>query len=67
MNFVKLSFCTCIILTEPFNCLDTESFCKKNISPISINKLYVAMTRTKGDLYFIFFEDFKRLKSKYLK
>lgn len=60
--------CTCIILTENFYCLNDENFCKKNIESAStINKLYVAITRTKGDLYFIFSSDFKKFKPTYLK
>lgn len=57
----------CVILTEKFEDIDAESFSIKEISISTINRLYVAMTRTKGDLYLIKHSTFKKLKSLYLK
>lgn len=58
---------TCVILTKEADHLDSDSF---NVNALSIetrNKLYVACTRTKGDLYFIKNSDFKKIKKSYQK
>ncbi|MCX4299323.1 MAG: UvrD-helicase domain-containing protein [Lachnospiraceae bacterium] len=57
----------CVILTDTFNNLNKDSFSINGISPIPINKLYVAMSRTKGNLYFIQKKDFDKIKQKYIK
>jgi len=57
----------CVILTGTFNALNNDSFSINGISSISINKLYVAMSRTKGNLYFIKKTDFDKIKHKYIK
>ncbi len=57
----------CVILTDTFEKMDTDNFICNNISQITINKLYVALTRTKGNLYIIKNSDFKKIKTKYQK
>lgn len=54
-----------VILTDKFNNIDSEEFTLNNIPPTTINKLYVAMTRTNRDLYLIKFKDFKKVKDEY--
>lgn len=56
----------CVILTEDFDEIQNSDF-KYNGSPINRNKIYVALTRTKGDLYIIRNQDFKKMKIKYMK
>ncbi len=48
----------CIILTETYSELDNEKFSLPS-SIISINKLYVALTRSKGNIYIIKRSDFE--------
>lgn len=57
----------CVILTDTFENLDVDNFVCNNISQITINKLYVALTRTKGNLYIVKNSDFKKIKMKYKK
>lgn len=55
----------CVILTEDFETLDKASFTTNGISTSTINKLYVAMTRSRGNLYLIKASEFKKVKTKY--
>lgn len=48
----------CIILTDTYSELNSEDFSIPN-STISINKLYVALTRSKGNVYIIKRSDFE--------
>ncbi len=57
----------CVILTDQFEGLDKEDFSVARISLSTINKLYVALTRSKGDLYLIKASIFKKLKDSYTK
>lgn len=68
----------CIILTNPFENFDSDDFditkttisngLEKNMfSQITINRMYVAITRTKGNLYFIKKSLFDKVKNNYLK
>lgn len=43
----------CVILTKDFEKIDEDDFDSAGISPLTINKLYVALTRTRGDLYLV--------------
>lgn len=43
--------CVCVILTKDFENLDDEKFNCEKIAASTLNKLYVAMTRSCGDLY----------------
>lgn len=56
----------CVILTDNFEKLSNNDFSCKNISQITINQLYVALTRTKGNLYIIKNSDFKNISASYL-
>lgn len=56
----------CVILTDTFENIDDEEFFCDKLSKITINKLYVALTRTKGNLYIIKQSDFKKIKTKYI-
>lgn len=55
----------CVILTDRFEQLDTRSFSVNDIPASTLNKLYVAMTRSRGDLYLIKASTFKALRNKY--
>lgn len=55
----------CVILTEKLSDIDSDEFKLKSITTATINKLYVAMTRTKGDLYLIKCDLFNEVKEKY--
>lgn len=57
----------CVVLTEVFENLDCDNFNPEGVSPSTINKLYVAMTRSCGDLYLLKSSTFKKYKIKYLK
>lgn len=54
-----------VILTDKFNTIDNDNFSIDNIPQTTINKLYVAMTRTDKNLYLIKFKDFKKVKTEY--
>lgn len=56
----------CVILTERFDQLDNENFSIQGIPVSTINKLYVAMTRSCGDLYLMKSSTFKRLRDSYI-
>jgi len=56
----------CVILTSKFDNLDQPDFNPNMITSLStLNKLYVAMTRTKGNLYLTKSTVFQPLKEKY--
>lgn len=57
----------CVILTKTFENLDEDTFSLANIPTSTINKLYVAMTRAKGNLYLIKESIFSEVKSHYKK
>lgn len=59
--------CACIILTKDFEKLAEDKFSTKKISISTLNKLYVAMTRSRGDLYLIKASTFKKLQNAYIK
>ncbi len=60
--------CTaCVILTDNLENMDTEKFSITDISVVTRNKLYVALTRSKGDLFLVKASDFKNIKEAYLK
>lgn len=58
---------SCVILTEDFEDLDKKNFSIKQISVLTRNKLYVALTRTKGNLYLVKKSLFDKYKDSYLK
>lgn len=57
----------CVILTSNLNKLPSNDFSIKGISQKTINMLYVAMTRTKKDLYIISNDIFKKISDDYKK
>lgn len=57
----------CVVLTEKLSNLDNENFDCSKISNITKNKLYVALTRTKGNLYIVKKQDFDLVKEKYIR
>lgn len=56
----------CVILTDRFDELDNEDFSIQGIQVSTINKLYVAMTRSRGDLYLMKYSTFKKFKDLYI-
>ena len=54
----------CIILTDTYSELNSEDFSIPN-STISINKLYVALTRSRGNVYIIKRSDFELVYADY--
>lgn len=57
----------CVILTDRFDNLDSANFSANGVPVSTLNKLYVALTRSRGNLYLIKASTFKLLKEKYLK
>lgn len=57
----------CVILTEKFEYLDSDNFTTKGIDLSTINKLYIAMTRSCANLYLMKSSTFKGIKKRYLK
>lgn len=55
----------CVILTQGFDGLSNPSFTVRNMAVSTVNKLYVALTRTKGNLYIITEKQFQKVKNKY--
>lgn len=55
----------CVILTENVSDLGKETFDVSTIGEITKNKLYVAITRTRGNLYFITKKEFDKVKALY--
>ena len=49
----------CVILTNNFEKIFNDDFSCRGISQQTINQLYVALTRTKGNLYIIKNSDYK--------
>ena len=56
----------CVILTDRFEELDSDAFSAKGIPISTINKLYVAMTRSRGNLLLIKASTFKSLRNQYI-
>lgn len=56
----------CIILTDTVADIQNDKFDVKRLTEITKNKLYVAITRTKGDLYFVKKDVFDKVKERYL-
>jgi len=55
----------CVILTKDLDILSNHDFSSKNLAISTINKLYVALTRTKGNLYIVTNKRFRSVKHKY--
>lgn len=52
----------CVILTDKFDALDSDGFSIKKIPVSTLNKLYVAMTRSRGNLYLMKSSTFEGLR-----
>ena len=57
----------CVILTDGLENFDSNRFNPIKLKPSTLNKLYVAMTRSRGDLYLMKASTFKALKDRYTK
>ena len=57
---------TCVILTDETDDILEDTFEVKNISQVIRNKLYVALTRSKGDVYIIQKKLFDSVKNNYI-
>ena len=55
----------CVILTDGLDNLDSDKFNPDRVKPSTLNKLYVAMTRSRGDLYLMKASTFKAIKDAY--
>lgn len=55
----------CIILTNKFENLSEEGFSPEGVPKQTINKLYVALTRSRGNVYLMKSSVFKCVKDKY--
>ena len=56
----------CVILTDELDNLDSDKFDPDRIRPSTLNKLYVAMTRSRGDLYLMKASIFKAIRDSYI-
>lgn len=56
---------TCVILTNGFEKLSEKNFSTEGISRQTINRLYVALTRSRGNVYLIKASAFKSVKDRY--
>lgn len=56
----------CVILTGAFDDMANIDFSIKDVASTTVNKLYVAMTRSCGNLYLIKASAFKAVKEKYM-
>ena len=56
----------CVILTDGLDNLDSDKFNPGRVKPSTLNKLYVAMTRSRGDLYLMKASTFKAIKDAYI-
>jgi len=56
----------CVILTENLENLGEDTFSAGKLGPVTLNQLYVAMTRSRGNLYLMKFSTFKNLKDQYI-
>lgn len=57
----------CVILTDGLDNLGSDKFTPDKVKPSTLNKLYVAMTRSRGDLYLMKASTFKKMQDKYIK
>ena len=57
----------CVILNGSTRKLIEETFSASTLKKATLNKLYVALTRSKGDLYIVTSDEFEAIKEKYYK
>jgi len=58
---------SCVILNGTTKKLVEDSFSASVLKTITLNKLYVALTRSKGDVYIVTPDEFDAIKEKYYK
>lgn len=58
---------TCVILNGSTKELLEDTFSASTLKTVTLNKLYVALTRSKGDLYIVTPDEFEAIKEKYYK
>ena len=56
---------TCIVLTDAFEKLHEDDFSLEGVSRVTINRLYVALTRSRGNVYLIRASVFKTVRDRY--
>ena len=57
----------CVILNGTTKKLVEDSFSVSTLKTVTLNKLYVALTRSKGDVYIVTPDEFEAIKEKYYK
>ncbi len=57
----------CVILNGSTRELVEDTFSPSTLKTVTLNKLYVALTRSKGDLYIVTPDEFEAVKEKYYK
>lgn len=57
----------CVILNGSTEKLVEDKFSVSTLKTVTLNKLYVALTRSKGDLYIVTQDEFETVKEKYYK
>lgn len=58
---------SCVILNGTTKKLLEDTFSPSMLKTVTLNKLYVALTRSKGDLYIVTPDEFDEIKEKYYK
>lgn len=56
---------TCVVLTDGFERLSEDDFSLERLPRATINKLYVALTRSRGDVYLMKASVFKSVRDRY--
>lgn len=56
---------TCVVLTDAFEKLQEDDFSLEGVSRATINRLYVALTRSRGNVYLIRASVFKIVRDRY--
>lgn len=52
----------CVILTKDLKKLIEDDFCASDVKPITLNKLYVALTRSSGNLFIMTYDELYKYK-----
>lgn len=58
---------SCVILNGTTKKLVEDSFSASTLKTVILNKLYVALTRSEGDVYIVTSDEFEVIKEKYYK
>lgn len=57
---------TCVVLTDAFEKMQEDDFSLEGVSRATINKLYVELTRSRGNVYLIRASVFKTVRDRYI-